>query len=237
MHYLVLDTESSLDVTTACPRRVLVSIAYEVVSRQTGAVMYAVYDTVRVSSDARFDAASVRIHGISHAHASSHGQPLSVVLGRLTHTLERFRPIAIVGHDIVNDMALLVSEALRVRKCVPQLGPYATRLICTKLATVALCRIPLASTVQKKHAPPLPDVLCGSSSVEETDDDAHWKWPNLNEAYDRVVTRMMHDDGSSPVRAATALAHHDARDDVARCRDIFVRLVAPNHGETDDSDP
>ena len=135
--FLVLDTESS--VCRVSHERILVSLAYEVVVADAGAltVVHSQYDVVELGSHRRPDAASERVHGITAAKRKG-GRPLSSVLCDLSRTLQKHAPQAVVGHDIAGDTVLLVSEAVRTGLAVEDCRPlfhYFRRLICTKHLT------------------------------------------------------------------------------------------------------
>jgi DNA polymerase III epsilon subunit-like protein len=52
-----------------------------------------------------------RVHGISHAHATKHGQPMQDLLHWLQQTLPCTSTL--VGHNVARDLQLLKEEALR----------------------------------------------------------------------------------------------------------------------------
>lgn len=197
--YLILDTESSIALETG--ERVVLSLAYEVVSLDpsgddTLRRLHTVYDIVAVDTDTSLDTNTLRIHGISKEMSLAVGKPLRAVLQQLTSAITRFHVAALVGHDIVNDITLLVGAAIRVG--LPPQSLAVGRLICTKVASHGLCAIPL---------PPGAD--------NHNDDDVLLKWPNLTESYTTLV----------PNQTVELYPTHDARGDVSRCRDVLQVLL------------
>ena len=139
--YLFLDTESSLCETSH--RRVLVSLAYEVVDGDN--VLHAAcYDVVLQPVDHVPDSRSLQIHGIQPAWSRECGRPIKEVLQRFFAYVDFFRPTAIVGHDVVGDVNLILNEALF--SGAVQFGTIPEslgRLVCTRMLTTELCAIPL----------------------------------------------------------------------------------------------
>ena len=224
--YVVLDTESSVCQKTF--RRVLVSIAYEVVyvdvAHHYQEVRRAYYDVVKQPTSIGLDNASEKVHGISVSMSQLYGKHLYKVLQRLFAVLKDVQPDAIVGHDIVMDVRLLINEALRVGIDVRTLNLFG-RLLCTRELTTAHCRLPLPNHLRYEY--PCDKIL----ETWQTDPPCHsmplYKWPTLNECYGLLV---------SP--DASTLHHiHDARCDVQtnpssgderlfeRCRAVFMKLL------------
>lgn len=139
-NYLVLDTES-----TVCQHRrirILVSLAYEVVDPK-GRVLFSHYDIVWQPPDMDPDPKSIEIHGITpEVSWNSGGCALQDVLARLFGCLEGFLPRSVVGHDVVGDINLLVSEAIRCGMVVPDALRF---LVCTRMLATTRCAIPLPS--------------------------------------------------------------------------------------------
>lgn len=205
---LIVDTESSVrdDLRT----RVLVSLAYEAVQPETDdgcGVCGSGYDIVRhPPGSPPPDLASLRIHGIDAATSRRHGRSLRDVLVRFGRFVHAFPPVAIVGHDIQRDVALLVSECVRVGLPPAKIfGEGTCRLFCTKLGATAHCAIPLPARHLASGSPP-------------------YKWPRLSECYRRLVVDAGIDPGDE-------YPCHDARGDVARCRAVFASLTAKHYAE------
>lgn len=61
--------------------------------------------------------ASVRIHGISTAHAREHGVPIAVALPEIIAAIDAVRASGgmLVGHNVVYDLTILQAEAVRAR--------------------------------------------------------------------------------------------------------------------------
>ena len=198
---MVLDTESSVCRTEH--RRMLVSVAYEVIvfdpTTDTYHIESSGYHIITPEAYTDPDPASVNVHQIPPTYAQQHGCPLFDVLSALRVVVEHYRPTAIVGHDIVGDIALLVTEAMRcgLHHLFRWLSPT---MICTKFLSMGPCAIPLP-----KHV--------------TSDNMGILKWPNLEESYRLLVH---HTDASS----SAPFEKHDARGDVARCRAIFSTIVS-----------
>ena len=205
--FLVLDTESSVNLSDG--RRVLVSLAYEVIeyisSRST--VLHQCYHIVRMSPSAVPDSHSERIHGIRREKSDAQVHSLRDVLQTLADTLIFWKVQVIVAHDAVADVALIITEGIRCGLKPRALLPVL-RLICTKLACHGICAIPLQDEVH------------GS-----------WKWPNLKESYDAVVCARGEDADQNKN------TWHNAADDVQRCRDVFCTLVSMRRTPTPVQDP
>jgi hypothetical protein len=199
MYILVLDTESSVCRTEH--RRILVSVAYEVIVFDATTDTYMIessgYHIVSPEAHTDPDPASLSVHQIPPNYAKQYGHPLFDVLSAIRRVVEHYRPAAIVGHDIVGDVALLVTEAMRcgLNHLFRWLGPT---LICTKFLSMGPCAIPLP-----KH------VISNTVGI--------LKWPNLDESYRLLVT--------DTVPLSAPFEKHDARGDVARCRAIFNAIV------------
>ena len=167
---MVVDTESSVCRTEH--RRMLVSVAYEVIVFDPATDTYNTessgYHIITPEAHTDPDPASVSVHHIPPTYAQQHGCPLVDVLCALWGVIEHHRPAAIVGHDIVGDIALLVTEAVRcgLHRLVHCLAPL---LICTKFLSMGPCAIPLP-----KHV--------------ASDAMGILKWPNLDESYRLLVT-------------------------------------------------
>ena len=171
--------------------------------------------------DVHLDELSFQIHHIDLHTLQLEGSDLKDVLLKLHSHLHHYSPMAIVGHDVVNDLVLLVNEAIRVNLSLKTLFPLH-RLLCTKLATIAVCAIPLPRHL--RHDFPCDRILkrFGQLKKDElvmSNKKQSFKWPNLEESYKIVVnskTRHKKNKFNEPL--------HDARGDVARCRDIFLQL-------------
>lgn len=240
MHrYVVLDTESS--VCKLRRRRLLVSLAYEclevtdpegedknhghhrVVDRPVPVLStpYSVggvparrrgYHVVRLPGDVVLDRRSVTIHGISAENTWTHGSALQDVLLHFFACIERYHPDAIVGHDVVGDIGLLVSELLH-HGCSSAWVPSAIcRLVCTRMLATHRCAIPLPSHIRMITARSVVTTNPAASAGRGV--DVRFKWPSLQESYNLLVNK--------PEELEHAC--HDARGDVERCRAIFLRL-------------
>ena len=209
--FLILDTESSL--CKRMHRRVLVSLAYEVVD--TNNTRHAAcYDVVSQPDEHVPDDRSLQIHGIAPDSSRQCGRPLHEVLQRFFAYLDFFQPDAVVGHDVVSDINLIVSEALCTRGFGCGSIPNGlSRLVCTRMLTTNLCAIPLpAHTAKRQPGTPAP-----TTSLPP------YKWPSLQESYDILVRPRCPDEekpGGPPVAEL-----HDARGDVERCRAIFLEVL------------
>ena len=270
--YLVLDTESSLCLRRR--RRVLVSLAYEVVDLSPPGVAppgpphggasptppaataagrggaggvatppAAHYELVLQPPDVAPDARSVAIHGIPPPASWGPGRPLRDVLERLFECLRRTAPCAVVGHDVVGDVHLLVSEAVHAGLGVDAVPPVLGRLVCTRLLATGRCAIPLPAHLRT----PFPCDLAlrrlndrrpaGPWDADDDDDDEaatapppRYKWPSLEESYRSL-------GGAAPTPPPRH-GPHDARGDVERCRAVFLALRAGGDaGDADDARP
>ena len=118
------------------------------------------------------------------------------------------RPVALVGHDVVPDAALLVSEALRIGLPASRLPDVFGRLLCTKQLAVGQCGIPLPTHLRFDF---LCDVLLhrlnGDPAALPRPSSTVYKWPNLDECYQLLVGAV-------------------ARGDVERCRLVLIRFHA-----------
>lgn len=215
---MILDTESTMCLRRR--RRLLVAIAYEVIwpdrTPTTTKNDTMAYDVVILPDDLVPDRRSEEIHGITGPVSWEIGRPLHRVLARLFHCLQVHRPVAIVGHDVVGDAHLVVSEAM-LAGCTCQSIPNALmRLICTRMIATPRCALPLPTHLQRQRQ----RRGVGVAGV------SGFKWPSLTETYDMLVLR----DGT-PARRRRRLHHptHDARGDVERCREVFLRMVSATH--------
>lgn len=234
MRYLIVDTESS--VCQMSRDRVLVSIAYEVLDVDPSAAgvgpttLARVYDLVKVPPHYWLDATSERIHGITAYDTHEKGLPLERVLVRLAAVVKRYAPQAIVGHDVASDVVLLVSECVRAGIPPDCFGCLFRKLICTKVAALPRCRIPLPQAAARR-APQqvlLPRRPRGRTKKRTWRPVApaqlpappppQLKWPSLEESYDILVKDKTHLCGRFTM--------HDARGDVERCRAVFLGLNA-----------
>lgn len=202
--FLVLDTESTVCLRRR--RRMLVALAYQLVwPNQPDRETAMVYDIVSLPEDTDPDARSETIHGITVAASRLSGRPLRSVLLRLFRCLQHHEPSAIVGHDVLGDIRLLVSEAMLSGCACGSLPVELKRLICTRMIATPRCAIPLRRRGNPKRSAP---------SGPESEG---FKWPSLTETYDLLV----------PAEVTTAPQHptHDARGDVERCREVFLCLM------------
>lgn len=148
--YLIIDTESSVSMDTYL--RVLVSLAFEVVTTEDTTVQSSGYDIIRQPLGRRLDPYSLYIHGIDSGTARSHGKPLHKVLSNLATVVRKHRPVAVVGHDVQGDVGLLISECLRSNLNPNELfGDLFRRLVCTKIGSAVLCGIPLPDGRYGRH--------------------------------------------------------------------------------------
>ena len=163
MRYLILDTESSLCAVRR--RRVLASLACEVVDAE-GGVLGAQYAIVRRPPGHRPDAPSVAVHGIGAGQAALRGQPVGRVLRGLFALVAAHEPLdAVVGHDVVGDVNLLISEALQAGLGCGTLPGALTHLLCTRMLSTHLCALPRPGW------------------------GPGFKWPSLEESYRLLVPR------------------------------------------------
>jgi len=227
--YLILDTESTLCKRRR--RRILVSVAYEVTA-EDGTVHESQYGIVRQPPDLEPDERSLAVHGIAPASSWGPGQPLADILQELFGCVRRNDPVAVVGHDVVGDVSLLVSEAVHAGLHLGQVIPAGLhQLLCTRMLATRRCAIPLPLHLRY----PFPCDLAlqrlnqrrqvGSSATTDpsppADDCPRYKWPSLEESYQRLTQ----DKAPAPQHA-----NHDARGDVERCRAVLVAiLAAPSH--------
>ena len=123
------------------------------------------------------------------------GNALHLVLTNFSRDMHAYGVECLVGHDVVSDVTLLVNEAVRCALSPSTFLPVR-RLICTKLASIGLCAIPLHGA-----------------------GGAKMKWPKLTETY-------RHCGGGADTDEDIAPANHDARHDVRRCGVIIERLMA-----------
>ena len=155
------------------------------------------------------------------------GQPLADVLNALTTAVVQYKPMALVGHDITNDLMLLVSEAVRCGLPIRNFLPLR-RLLCTKHATVGLCAIPLPQHLRSEYScdVEVERLSGGKSTHTRTAHSNLLKWPNLEESYQCVLgkPKSIWDTELSYSPLATQ-EQHDARGDVARCRVVLLYLL------------
>ena len=218
-----LDTESSVCLSRR--RRVLVSIAYQVVDVH-GTVYASHYELVwQCPAEYRAAPQSVAIHRISAEESQAYGQPLASVLHRFFACVERHRATAIVGHDIGGDLALLVSEAVTTAGMSPDAAlllamiPRAAHLVCTRMLATHHCAIPLPAHLstepwvqllerftRRRHGRaaspslPLPPGVApvGSPAVDDDGDATAYKWPSLRESYETLVKKPTTVDSEGP---------------------------------------
>ena len=203
--FVVLDTESSVCRDTN--RRILVSLAYEIVDIDGLGVLEAVYELVQPPQTVlAVDPASESVHGITMRTSLSEGKPVERVIRRLMDCLQRVQPLAVVGHDITGDIKLLVSEALQSGVSPCAFLPLR-RLLCTKELSAAFCCLPLPRRLLFDHP------CLQTHEHAETTPRCRYKWPSLQESYDILVTHK------TPVKGL-----HDARGDVERCRAVLLHL-------------
>jgi hypothetical protein len=212
--YVVLDTESS--ICRASRHRRLVSLAYEVILVTDDPVGYQIvcsgYEIVVPDTYMDPDPASINVHQIQKGFALKWGRPLNDVIQQLGQVMRQYQPRAIVGHDICNDIALLISEAVRCGIQPEDWFGQGVQLICTKLLSLGPCAIPLPMHLRYRYPC---DAQLNTKALDL--DDLKYgllKWPNLEESY-RI---LVHTTEEMP-------QEHDARGDVARCRAIFSQLV------------
>ena len=242
--FVIVDTESS--VCRESNMRILVSLAYEVVDGE-GSVRHSQYDLVALPPAIHLDRRSQRIHGITPDASVRRGRALYAVLWDFLDHMETARPCAIVGHDVVADAALLVSEALRVGFPAARLRTAFVHLLCTKQLAVGHCGIPLpphlrydfpcdlvlrrlnGSGADRRHHAAVPQAVTYKwPSLFQGDGDvcdAHR--PGCDECYHLLVEpdgATDRTDGGAPP-PAELYPCHDARGDVQRCRLVFTRLL------------
>lgn len=209
------------------------------------------YDVVTLPEDVDLDTRSVSIHGITPQYTWAHGSAPVDVLTRFFRCLLQHRPAAIVGHDIVGDVALLATEVLLLEQPRPPDLLRALhglhRLVCTRMLSTHRCAIPLPKHLHQSN---LHDALLTrlnhrqqqqhrtSNRVPTTNTRTHGvrahKWPSLQESYNLLVCstrrrkqqQQQHGGADDPTTPPPLLyAMHDARGDVERCRAIFLRLL------------
>lgn len=91
-----------------------------------------------------------------------------------------------MGHDVVGDIKLLVSEAVRIGVRPMQLL-HLRKILCTKELSVGVCRLPLPSHLQYEHpCDALLERMYGGSPGGMG--LCTYKWPTLSECYDRIVS-------------------------------------------------
>ena len=171
------------------------------------------YDLIAHPSDVVLDIASERVHGITAAVAHAQGRSLRDVLSDFLEALRSHDCMAIVAHDVVGDVTLLVSESLRAG-LQPAACRAFRRLLCTKLLSAAHCRIPLPEHLRCEYPC---DLFLRRLNGEVASNEPHgpaYKWPSLAECC-ALLTR----------RQRTKFPAHDARGDVERCRLIFGQLL------------
>jgi hypothetical protein len=224
MCFVVIDTESSVCHDTNI--RILVSFAYEVVADDGDTVRASCYDLVALPPGIRLDRRSQRCHGITPSAMARRGRalfhilrdPATIGVGSwsdrdFVDTMTTVQPTALVGHDVVGDAVLLVSEALRVGLPAAHLRDVFLRLLCTKQLAVGRCCIPLPHHLRY-------DFPCDAmlhrlnGDARSSQPPAAYKWPNLDECYRMLVGS----DEAEPPR-------HDARGDVERCRRVLSRFL------------
>lgn len=108
------------------------------------------YDIVRPSSDLSLDTVSENVHGITREECTRDGRSLMDVMHRFLTVLRDVQPCAVVGHDVVGDIRLLVSEAIRIGMSPGSLF-HLRRVLCTKELSMGRCRLPLPSHLQYEH--------------------------------------------------------------------------------------
>lgn len=195
------------------------------------------YYVVRLPYDVVLDDRSVLIHGITREETWAHGMDVRDVLFSFFRCIEQYSPDAIVGHDVMGDVNLLVSELLYQGCSSTSLPSTVCRLICTRMLATQPCAIPLPPHVKgghrcdallrrfnrsKGHNTLHPLVVTASSSAMgdrkgRCARGTQFKWPSLQECYTLLVGK-----GTEGLKHA----NHDARGDVERCRAIFIRLLA-----------
>lgn len=90
------------------------------------------------------------------------GRDLTTVLTNLSNCIRSFCVTTLVAHNIASDVALLVQEGMRCDLPPSKLLPVQ-HLICTQLATVAVCGLPLSGS------------------------PIGYKWPKLKESFTAVT--------------------------------------------------
>lgn len=215
--YVVLDTESSVCRVTR--QRRLVSLAYEVITATDNSDGYQIacsgYDIVLPDPVMDPDPVSTNIHQIQKGYALQWGRPLTEVIQQLGQVMKTHQPRAIVGHDICNDIALLISEAIRCGIHPHEWfgGGQGLQLVCTKLLSLGPCAIPLPTHLRYQYPC---DAQLDMLALDVNDTKfGLLKWPNLEESY-RILVQATEE---------IMPQEHDARGDVARCRAIFSQLV------------
>lgn len=188
--------------------RLLVALAYELVwplSNRRGPICY---EVVSLPPDTEADPRAEAVHGISVAASCTRGRPVAAVLCALFHCLDVYQPRAVVGHDVVGDVHLLVSEAVRCGCVSGRLPAALSRLVCTRMLATHRCAIP-------RPGPPAPPLRRRPGAAAAARRPG-FKWPSLRETY-RLLVR---DGGVPPVHP-----DHDARGDVERCREVFLSIL------------
>jgi hypothetical protein len=189
-----------------------VSLAYEVLvyNSNTGyTVEHSGYDIIQPEIYTDPDPTSVNIHHIPFHHAYQCGRPLVDVFETLNQVTKKYKPTAIVGHDIANDIVLLISEAMRCGIGDLECFNY---MICTKLLSTGPCAIPLPQHLCYRYPC---DALIEPNTMHML--FGVLKWPNLEESYQLLV--------GDTAASSEQFEEHDARGDVARCRAIFEELA------------
>ena len=154
---LVIDTESYVD--TRSGHRRLLALAFEIIHTDSGHTSRQGYHIVSPSNGYHSDPRSQRIHGLTPDDISTHGEDVVGVLNLLVELVDQVGVVA--AHDISADIAVVVSEAVRVGHTNIMCSLYNARHICTKIESTSLCRIPLAHHIGPQTC---------------------WKWPSLWEA-------------------------------------------------------
>ena len=117
---------------------------------------------------------------------------------------------AVVGHDVVRDVKLLVSEAVRIGMNPAYLF-HLRRVLCTKELSVGHCRLPLPSHL--RYEDPCDVLLEQVNGVSLGDVPSVFKWPTLLECYTLLAHRVF---------IAPSHRCHDARDPGILCQDILL---------------
>jgi hypothetical protein len=201
--FLVLDTESSICQETN--RRVLISLAYQVVDVHLGTLTEDTqelhYDIVQQPSGIHLDNASEQIHGITLDRTQREGIPLCDALNRLLQVVKDSAPHAVVGHDIVGDIKLIVCEAIRAGMVPAQLSPLRN-VLCTRQLSLGKCRLPLPHHL--KYDYPCDMLLQKMNGIMPCNGINGYKWPSLEESYKLLAS---HSANLTPCYGT-----HDARE-------------------------
>jgi DNA polymerase III epsilon subunit-like protein len=233
--FVVVDTESSVRCEDSL--RVLMSLAYEVVTVTDGlAVSARHYDLVTQHPDTVLDSLSERVHGISAARAHRRGRSLFSVMQRFLHVVARYKPLAMVGHDVVADAALLVSEAIRVGLPTHVLREPFQHLLCTKELATGHCQIPLPAHLRYDFPCDLLLQRMNGPTHGDHPPGPRFKWPNLDPGGRGALLRRSPRSprckeccqmllGEDEEGVTPRFPPHDARGDVERCRRVLGRLL------------